>query len=612
MEKCFDELELVIHARHGCKESLNSLAGIARQRLRVYVYRMTLDEDLTQEIVQESMLEMCRILGKLKDSEKFWPWLYGIATNKLRRHHRNEAKQKRLAANKAARTSSPQTRHSGFENLVGQELKQVVSEAMKNLKTSHRSVLIMRCYDGMSYAQIAESMDSSEFGTRMLFLRAKRALQKQLLNNGFGKKTLIPALILFGRMTAPTEAAAADISVSAATMQVGLAAGIVGAAATKAGVAALAAAGVVTAGSMMAATGPTTQSNSGLNSSSIFNDSQSVRSSVADDSWYYFPDGPDGAVMIRTRLDSSGSSPDYILQNDRGNYHYSNGVVYTNNHRMYQPDLAVTRLPVDSRKLSEFLANLDGRIFEGRHIAESSPDLFIVACDEEGSTAYSVIKRHHNVLDEEYFRGDWPAHAKIVDNRDAMHKRGWTFFTISGRLNGRAVSGRGCLPFVYAASKVRRPWLEVKVAGASTLVDDGIQAIIRDGTSSNFRYEGGAFFEGLMRPWMGLHSIDTIRRDAAKRGVVSTIESTANGHAGIELVFPETRLAYDVDLDADLINKIEFFSNGVHKGELTFTYLQQLPTESTDYVRPQLPANRRSNLSSPEVLWLTRLLNETM
>ena len=59
------EIELVERAQQGDKPSLNRLAEMARERLRVYVYRLTQKDDLTQEIVQESLLEMCKVLGKL-------------------------------------------------------------------------------------------------------------------------------------------------------------------------------------------------------------------------------------------------------------------------------------------------------------------------------------------------------------------------------------------------------------------------------------------------------------------------------------------------------------------------------------------------------------------
>ena len=187
MDQQLCQIELIRRAQLGDKQCLGQLAQQARERLRTYVYRLTQRDDLAQEIVQESLLEMCKVLGKLKKADRFWPWLYGIAVNKLRRHYRTEQKQQRLAASSAKRRGTLKERQDGLENLVSEELKQIISTAMQKLRTRHKAVLIMRCYDGMSHSEIAESMGCSEFSTRMLFLRAKKALQRELSRNGFGK-----------------------------------------------------------------------------------------------------------------------------------------------------------------------------------------------------------------------------------------------------------------------------------------------------------------------------------------------------------------------------------------------------------------------------------------
>ena len=52
MNDNIDYIELVEKAQLGDKESLNRLAEAARLRLRQYVQRLTLDQDLTEDIVQ--------------------------------------------------------------------------------------------------------------------------------------------------------------------------------------------------------------------------------------------------------------------------------------------------------------------------------------------------------------------------------------------------------------------------------------------------------------------------------------------------------------------------------------------------------------------------------
>jgi DNA-directed RNA polymerase specialized sigma24 family protein len=99
MDKQVNEIELVERAQQGDRLSLNKLAEIARERLRTYVYRLTQKDDLTQEIVQESLLEMCKILGKLQNTDRFWPWrpINCIATTGRRRQGSTSRSRKKDA-----------------------------------------------------------------------------------------------------------------------------------------------------------------------------------------------------------------------------------------------------------------------------------------------------------------------------------------------------------------------------------------------------------------------------------------------------------------------------------------------------------------------------------
>src|SRR4030042_1651184 len=123
MDLQLHQIELIRGAQRGERECLEELAQQARGRLRTYVFRLTQQEDLTQEIVQESLLEMFKVIGKLREADRFWPWLYGIATNKLRRFYRTESTQRSVAVSSVQNKRAFRDRQDGFENLVGEELK---------------------------------------------------------------------------------------------------------------------------------------------------------------------------------------------------------------------------------------------------------------------------------------------------------------------------------------------------------------------------------------------------------------------------------------------------------------------------------------------------------
>ena len=610
MDQQLCQIELIRRAQLGDKQCLGQLAQQARERLRTYVYRLTQRDDLAQEIVQESLLEMCKVLGKLKKADRFWPWLYGIAVNKLRRHYRTEQKQRNLATSSAKRKGTLKERQDGLENLVSEELKQIISAAMQKLRTRHKAVLIMRCYDGMTHSEIAESMGCSEFSTRMLFLRAKKALQRELSRNGFGKGSLLAALVLFGKMTAPSKAAAAQVSVTAAATKVGLLTGIVGLATTKTAIVSLTAVGALTAGTIVAPSMLSKQGTEGLAPSVVSPQAIGQFDQNAEEEyWYYFPQGPAKPMMLRAKSGVVGEKSYWqILQNDRANYHYHDNNVHINNYRMWARDLSVLTFPTDKPKLTDFLSQVEPSTKVMKHITAKGRGLLLIAARSKDSNRSWAV-RHYNVLDEDYFQSDWPATAKVFDNRDAMHKRGWTYFRVSGKVNGQNVFGTGRIPFVYATSEQYSPWLKLQV-GSLMIVDTYTEAYLNRLQSEQFEtYAGGSFFKGLTRPWMGLHTIDTVRRDAAEQRIsFETKHTPGSRFAQVELIYKGFRLIYNIDLEMDVIDEITFSTDQGKKGNLKFSYLQSIEgAGGSEDFRPPRPRRRRASKNSPGLLWLLQL-----
>ncbi len=427
---------MVERAQQGDKASLNRLAEMAKDRLRVYVYRLTQKDDLTQEIVQESLLEMCKILGKLQKTDRFWPWLYGIATNKLHRHYRTEKAMRHAAAAEERRRGTMLEREQGLEELVGEELKQIVSNAMQKLRTRHKAVLVMRCYDGMSYGDIAESMGCNEFSIRMLFVRAKRALQKELLRNGFGRGSLLAALIVFGKMTAPSKAAAAQLTVPAAALKVGLAASVAGLATTTTGIVSIAAAGALTVGTVATTSAlrpAATTSSAVMNVNSRGISPYATSSTAHQQYWFYFPEGPQGPMLLRAQ---SKKTTARVLQNDEANYCLQGNTVYINNYRMWLDDLSVFKLPTDGTEMRGFLAQVEGIHNDIQPVSAGRGRGLLAVVERKGENAGASQPwtiRSSNVLDSDYFQSDWPSDARIVDNRDAMHRQRLGLLPRSGR-----------------------------------------------------------------------------------------------------------------------------------------------------------------------------------
>ena len=248
-----DYFEIIKHAQLGSQESMSRLAQQAREKVCIYIYRITLDYHLAQDLSQDTVLEMVKSLKRLKieSPDSFWAWLYRTALGKIQHHFRYQG-NKKIEQNIVPDGSEllnhvPENCRSALNTLLQKELSRVVLKAMGQLKSDYRNVLALRCFDQMSYAQIAAITGGTELQARLSFFRAKHSLKKQLAQNGFRKEHLLPALGLFGAITASsTKPASAAVVVSSAAAKVGVAAAIVGTATSKSFIVAAAAAVIAT------------------------------------------------------------------------------------------------------------------------------------------------------------------------------------------------------------------------------------------------------------------------------------------------------------------------------------------------------------------------------
>jgi hypothetical protein len=230
---------------------------------------------------------------------------------------------------------------------------------------------------------------------------------------------------------------------------------------------------------------------------------------------------------------------------------------------------------------------------------------------EELADIRPIVVPHDVVLEEGYFQNDWATGVQTVDNRDAMHLRGWTYFRIHGAIGDKPVTGRGRIPFVYATCKRYTPWLRIQVGDTLTMVDGDAGAIQLDAEGNHVvRFPQGSFFLGLSRPWMGLHTIDTVRRDAAEQRAPFTTRFLENGRdVEVTIDLDGVDVAYTVDMETDVVKAIDFSKAGTSVGHLEFEYLQDVDSVSNEFTAPADERSGATLQKSAGVAWLTRLVN---
>jgi len=220
---------------------MGQLAEVAEPRLLTYIFRLTLSQDISEELCQKTLVKMVQSLKTLKNIDKFWYWLLRHAMGEVQHYYRDQKRRHQVEIEALNREYFKQyvarNHHDGLDQSARIELSETIYEAIAQLRFTYRNILVLRCYEELSFAEIAQLINCKEFGARVLFFRARHALRQHLSRNGFGKELLLTGLGFFGILTLSTKATTTACSVNTASLNVGLAATLTGSLYTKMGIA---------------------------------------------------------------------------------------------------------------------------------------------------------------------------------------------------------------------------------------------------------------------------------------------------------------------------------------------------------------------------------------
>lgn len=378
-------------------------------------------------------------------------------------------------------------------------------------------------------------------------------------------------------MTASSEVAAADIGVPGALIQAGFLPAATAAVTHRVAIAAVAL--VVTSAAIpvvVQSQDPLHLPTSGAPAASL--SAQPLQGSSQDDKvlYYYYPSHYTESVLIRMAQAHSGQARSWtFVQNAHANYQRRGQDVVIRNAHLWNADLSVMRLPTDDPTLRAFLDRMEGHPSPLARVKNGFRPLLVIQ-GGDSQEPYQETIPNFDATDEEYFMRPWPRDSRLLDRRDKLHKQGWCYFQVSGYLGKHRVKGSGCLPLIPSQRKIHTPQLQLSVGEDLVLVDTPSGAFLcRGGTRIVKQYPQGSFFKGLSRPWIGLHTLDTVRRDAAQHRLSSTIESQKVDEKrliSVSITDAEWRYTYRIDMNQDLLKDVYCFKADDAIGHIHLDY----------------------------------------
>lgn len=156
-------------------------------RIWGYVKRMVHDEHLTEDLTQEILMNVQRALPSYDPSRALSPWVFTIATNKLRDHWQSrrfqESRRQVSLDDEDAPVLAPPARERGpdgaFEHL---ELAERVAQAVSRLPESLRVPFWLRWHEELSFEDVARQLGTSQVAARKRYSRALAELRALLVD----------------------------------------------------------------------------------------------------------------------------------------------------------------------------------------------------------------------------------------------------------------------------------------------------------------------------------------------------------------------------------------------------------------------------------------------
>jgi RNA polymerase sigma-70 factor, ECF subfamily len=191
---------LVERAKEGDREAFRVIFERYHRRAYTLALGVVHNPDDALDVVQEAFLRAHRHLGGFEGNASLYTWLYRIVMNvaidHLRKHNRNvtvdyDDAVAHLDTDAPADLAQlvPQLVNGNPAKELGRrEIREKIDEALAKLSANHRSVLVMREIDGLSYEEMAKVMKCSKGTIMSRLFHARRYMQKYLLEFLGGKK----------------------------------------------------------------------------------------------------------------------------------------------------------------------------------------------------------------------------------------------------------------------------------------------------------------------------------------------------------------------------------------------------------------------------------------
>ena len=179
--------DLVDRARNGDEDAFGELMQMYYERTYSVVFNLLHNIEDARDVTQQTWIKAWKGLARYRGSSEFFTWIYRIATFAGYDFLRKRGRRKEFGVEDDAVFDSmqdvdapaSQTSRPDHE-LERRELRMAFFTALEQLSPKHKTVLVLREIEGLSYDEIAEATKSRRGTVMSRLYHARRKIQELL------------------------------------------------------------------------------------------------------------------------------------------------------------------------------------------------------------------------------------------------------------------------------------------------------------------------------------------------------------------------------------------------------------------------------------------------
>ena len=180
------DLVLVKRVQQGDRAAFDLLVVKYQHKILKLIMRYVRDSSEALDVAQEAFLKAYRAIRSFRGDSAFYTWLYRIAINTAK-NYVVAASRKPLYYDLDLQNSEQTEVFAKLKDIdtpehltLSEELRQTVNKAICDLPEDLRTAILLREIEGMSYEEIAQTMECPVGTVRSRIFRAREAIDKKI------------------------------------------------------------------------------------------------------------------------------------------------------------------------------------------------------------------------------------------------------------------------------------------------------------------------------------------------------------------------------------------------------------------------------------------------